>query len=450
MGPVVLANSLYKSPGNYFNAKLLILNESYINGDPVDSKLNKSQLYLTDIAGSYQSNQWAVFSDFQAGHYTEFNNSYLAVRELNMRFLGVENLSLILGRKYENWSSISKKWGLSLWEPDFALDPLRTVHQGLTGFFFVYQKDSSYLSVFASSVFVPNLGPQVMPNKDGRIEVKSRWAERPDSHFPFNGKSTQIFYSLDLPEIAKIVTQKSLALFGQVGNRDQGVWTSFAIARKPVNDLVLSYQGVLRLRDNGSFGDVKIAPVVIEHDIASMDIGYQWAKQSMILSHTSESPKNFKPQEGWNAQQFEAIRASAIQWNWDIYEYFNQTLKIGLGRFFLNGGEIAEIDAYGNPSHAMDGTRVRFKDAWSFDLQSPLYGNPHWFLSGEIHFIRDLAQAGSLLNSEISLRAGSQMSVKLGADIIGVRDNSENNKNKGFLNINRANDRVYAGVTYVF
>lgn len=443
-------NTVSSPVDDFVSGKVFVISDSYLTAEP-NSLLNQSQLVSVDFNGAFDFKSWSFVTDFQAGHYTDVNNSYLAVREMNFKYAVYENsVSLQFGRKYENWSSASKAWGLSLWEPDFAVDPLRAVHQGLTGLFLNYSSENFYLTGFASSIYVPNLGPEAKPNNEGRIEIQNRWAKKPDSHFPFNGKSTQIFYSLDLPSINKIISQKSLAVHTRFGNPKAGAWTSFSWGQKPVNDLVFSYQGILRLRDDGSYGDVKIVPVVIEHEITSFDLGYQWLSHSLIFSHLAEKPKNLRPQAGWNMQQFQPIKVNALHWNWSLFHYLNEEIKISIGRMFLTGGETTDIDVGGEESHAMDGSRVRFKNAWSLDLQSPLYGKTRTLISGTLRFVRDMIQSGSLLNAEILFKPTVNLNFQIGTDIIGVQDNTENNRSKEFLNVNRANDRIYGGVTYVF
>jgi hypothetical protein len=453
--------------------KIYFLSDSYTT--PIDDipDLNTSKLFSLDLNLTGTGDSWLALSDFQGGHYSEVNNSYFAVREMYFEYQIQKNLVydenpqmdfhhkgvpghpdmnsyLGLGRKFEKWSVLEQTWSLSLWEPHFTLDALRPIPQGLSGLFFGVQGTYFRIMAFASTLYVPNMGPEVKPDRDGIIEVNSRWAKRPNREFPFNGKSTQILYSLDLPSVGKIVNQKSVAVLSSVGNLQSGFWGSVSLARKPVNDLVLSYQGFLRLRDDGSYGDVKIAPHVINHEIANLDMGYTGENQGVVLSHLSERPNNLTPEPGWSYQQFEAIEASSVRWEWTPYHYLNNPAKVSVSRLYLQGGRIREFDSDMKETHVLDGMRVKFTNAWAFDFQTPLWGNSKPLLAGKLHFVRDIIEQGSLMNTEIYIRTTPELSLILGIDIIGVRDNSESNNSKGFLNQHRANDRFYGGVAYVF
>lgn len=454
--------------------KIGFLSDAYTTPISETPNLNSSKLFSTDFKLVDSNESWSVLGDFQAGHYSEVHNSYFAVREMFFeykfknifstkdqqldfhnnevlnRYTNNSTSSFLVGRKFEDWSLLEQTWSLSLWEPQFTLDALRPIDQGLTGMWFQVQQNNFHFSVFASALYVPNLGPEIKPNDQGQIEVNNRWVKQPNKEFPFNGKSTQILYSLDLPSVSKIINQKSLALATRIGDLHEGPWASVAVAQKPVNDLILSYQGILRLRDDGSFGDVKIVPHVIHHEIGSFDMGYKWQDQNLELSHISERPINLIPESGWNYQQFEAIEVNSIQWSWNVYNYLGERAKIGISRMHLDGGRIHDVDSEMRESHVLDGMRVKFTDAWSVDFQTPILGGLRPLLSSKIHFVRDMVEQGSYANAEFYLKPTANFNFILGADVIGVRDDSDSNKSKGFLNQNRANDRLYSGISYVF
>jgi hypothetical protein len=67
-----------------------------------------------------------------------------------------------------------------------------------------------------------------------------------------------------------------------------------------------------------------------------------------------------------------------------------------------------------------------------------------------IKYLREFDQKGTLINSEFTYYPQTSIALILGADIIGVDDSSETNKDGRFLNQFRANDRFYGGMSYVF
>lgn len=419
---------------------------------PIESQpeLNNTYNSSLNLKGGWRGRFGEAKAETLLGHYSEINNSYIVLPEF---FVATEFLDphskITLGREFQNWSLLDQQWKFAQWEPRFNIDALQPIRQGLTGLRWNFTTDQFNFGVFYSSFFMPNMGAQVIAS-NGNLDARNRWIANPKSNFPLQGKSTQILYSLDTPSIAKIINQQSYLLYSKFGSDNLGPWVSMSWGKKPVNELVLGYKGLLRIVDDGTFGDVTILPKVATHEITSLDAGYRWNQSSFLISNLKDLPQNLLVPQGWNMQQLEKMDAWSARWDLKLLDIAHVDGEIGLSRLIVNGGHIYELDSENNYGATIDGMRVPFTNAWAIDFKGALIGFKKSLVSSELRFVHDIIQEGEMMNAEVQLHPNSVLNLLVGADVIGVSNSSANNTAKTFLNQYRANDRVYAGAAYVF
>ncbi len=433
------------------NGELNLKSTSYTTQITDEAKLNRSYHYSLNLSHNWSGDIFNGGGKLVGGHFSELNQSYLVVPELfGSTIFITRNTKITLGRKLNSWSQIDNYWQTSFWQPQFNTDPLIPIQQGLTGINFEWSEKNRFKGgLFYSSFFMPNMGSKIN-SKNGRLEVFNRWILSPSREFPLQGKSTQIMYTLDQPSVLKIINQKTIALYSQFGDEELGPHISLSWAHKPINELVLSFNGRLLLDEADTFGDVVILPHVVSHEISSADLSYSWEHSKFIFSFLKDNPENLIVPYSWNMQNLEKINALSARYDLFLSKISKWRGEVGISRLIINGGRIFEFESDGSRGNTLSGFRVPFTDAWSLDYKGPFLGFSRNFMTTEFRFLRDFSQKGSMLNAEVQIKPVKDWNFSLGADVIGVQDNSEKNSSKAFLNQYRANDRIYAGAGYVF
>ncbi len=104
----------------------------------------------------------------------ETENHFVSPQAFSTVKLQSSEWELSVGRKLHMWSLLDEQWSLSLWQPHFRWDSVNPDPQGLTGFFAHYSQPNWKLILFASPIFIPDQGPQVVV-KDGELLSSNRW-----------------------------------------------------------------------------------------------------------------------------------------------------------------------------------------------------------------------------------------------------------------------------------
>jgi hypothetical protein len=71
-------------------------------------------------------------------------------------------------------------------------------------------------------------------------------------------------------------------------------------------------------------------------------------------------------------------------------------------------------------------------------------------LISRFKYLREFDQRGMIGSGDVTFFPVQALGLTVGADVLGVDDTSADNTDGRFLNEFRANDRVYAGLNYVF
>lgn len=395
-------------------------------------------------AASYKrdpfSLNWAA--DLSAGTFFSLKQSYYSVQELYVSTPLDERASVSVGRKKYDWTEIDRIWSLGLWQPRYAIDALRPEDQGLAGLFFDYKSDKVQVIAFGSSLFIPTTGPDVR-EEDGTIKADNRWY-RPPSRQSGN---IEISYQLDTGDIRKLVSQESYGVKIRIGEEESGPWVGLAGGRKPVNDLLLKRN--IRGVQVNSKADFEVSPEVAHHQVFSADVGYKFDHLKASLSYFEDAPEVVLPLPDYAIQKFNPIKVYSGQIDWNVKEFLSRPLQVQLAYMKSFGDKIQDIESNGQDNDITLFTyRYRFSNAAMVRVLGPLatfYARP---LVTKFSYTYDFDQKASILGTELQYQWDRTWSYLLGIDILGSDDS--NSTSDGFINTYRANDRAYAGVSYVF
>lgn len=383
---------------------------------------------------------WAL--DLSAGTFFSLKQSYYSLQEIYASTLLDEKAQVSLGRKKFNWSEIDRIWAFGLWQPRYNIDALRPEDNGLTGLFFDYKTDHFQFLAFGSSLFIPTVGPEIR-EEDGQLKADNRWYRPPSSQ---SGKIS-LSYKLEYGDILDLVRQESYGLQVRLGKAEEGLWMAVSGGRKPVNDI--AFQRCLRCVSADSEAEFIVGPRVTHHRVFSADLGYNLESFKTSVSYFEDQPETILPPADYAVQKFEPVKIYSLQAELSTKNFLNRTLLFQTAYLKTVGGQIQDIESQGQESEiTLFTSRYRFSNAVNFSMLGDLtsiYSRP---LMTKLEFIRDFDQKGSILGLELQYQWNRTWSYLFGFDSLSVDDNESTSDE--FINVYRANDRIYAGASYVF
>jgi hypothetical protein len=327
-----------------------------------------------------------------------------------------------------------------------TIDALRPEEEGLTGFFFDYNKKDWEVMLMVTPMFIPSMGPDVR-EEGGGLVADSRWYRAPSRDYDFNSRINTISYKLDIPEQAKLVNNGGASLMTRLGDKSKGTWMVVSAGYLPVNDLILKRQAFKQTSEDKV--DVTVQPAVTYHQIQSVDVGYTFKAVKTTISYLQDTPEKGLPEEEWVIQNLQPLQAYSAALDFALQDILTKTIAVQIAYLKVVGGGIQDVTSTGAPDDfTLYDSRLKFTNSLMLRLEGQLatiYKRP--FVT-RIKYLYDYDQRGSLLNTEFQYFPNQKWAVVMGGDVLGVQD--ENYKPSSFLNQFRANDRFYGGMTYVF
>lgn len=417
----------------------------YLTPISEEPSLTYSQFLSARLSLLKETNWFDSALDVSGGTFFSRGQSHYIVHEAYLATRG-EPWRLYVGRKKKDWSEMDRRWQLGLFQPKFAIDTLRPEEQGLVGAFVDYEKEKLEFVLFASPLYIPSMGPDIREEGGGLVS-DSRWYRAPSRAFDFNSRINTIQYGLTIPDTMKLASNGGVAVMSRVGSKEQGPWASASAGYMPVNELTLKRQAFKSVSQDQF--DVTVSPAVTYHHIRSLDLGYAFKAIQTSISYVEDQPEVNMPETDWAIQKLEPIRAVSVAADFTLERFWGRTLACQLGYLKVDGGSIVDIRDDGNPDKVtLFDQRLKFTNAVSMRVEGQL--GTFWrrpFVT-RFKYLYDYDQRGSLVNTEFLYYPNQKWAVVMGADILGVED--ESYKTSSFLNEYRANDRFYGGMTYVF
>lgn len=440
-------DSVSKAPAsNDFFGVVRFENMDYLTMLPDSEKFNRQQ-YLSarlGLTGLSYDTYWGYGADVQAGKYN-FGASNYAVQEVFLFYRLESFFKISVGRKKVDWSVLDNYWKTSVWQPKYAIDYLRPEEQGLTGAFFEYKRSDFQFVALTTPVFIPNMGIDIR-EENGELRSDSRWFRQPSNKYDFNGRIKTITYDLSVPETRNLVSRPGVGYNVALGDRSRGFWANQSAGYKPVNDLILKREGYAQAAEKSV--KVVVSPDVTYHSVLSLDVGYSFQNFKVISSYIEDNPKIKLPADEWVIQALEPMKGYSLMVENNIDYSLIRDLKIQLGYLRIDGGAISDINnREEKDTFTLFDERFFFYNSVLFKTEGKLFKLFNRDFTTKFSYLRDFNQNGSFVNTEFQFYPVKRWAVLVGGDFISV---DEENNSSGFLNQNRANDRVYAGVTYVF
>jgi hypothetical protein len=422
---------------------------------PIEDQPRLSQSLMTVLNFSFQNKTQSGFRnkiDTTVGKYLDWGGSFFGIQEAYSNYtMAGGDAQISVGRKIEFWSQVDSDWQLGLWEPKFNLDSLRPVNQGLTGIFYKQRIGDSELLLFGTPLFIPTMGPEIR-EQDGALVADSRWYQMPSRSSLIMNHDTDLVYSLNIPDLARLVSKPGAGFRFRYGGNSEGLWASVNFAHKPINNLLLKYDA--KLVAATSSAEIAISPDVGYHNLWGWDIGYYLENGMISMSYLQDDPETVRvTNEGntdWVLQQPGQLKMYAIHLDTTLPIFWRKE-DIIVSIDYLRVSEILtyDVDSLGGDRGSLFPYRTLFSNAVSVKGTVPGHLFSYNLLTS-LKYLRDLDQRGSLMGFEFQVKPSTRWLAYGGIDILSVDDSSEENLDARFLNQFRANDRFYGGFSYVF
>ncbi len=430
--------------GQTLSSELKFQSESFISPYYESSSSNNFQFLRLNIRNAEPEKE--AFQMDVKGLFS-FNSSLL--NSLNVGQLYYQNVStdqrtsLLIGRKMWNWSDLDRRWDLGIWEPVFKWNPLSPENQGLTGLFWVVENQSLRLMLFASPIFLPTQGPQFEMNEQGQFTEANPWYRTPPKSVKLfsSNDSADIEYRIQKPTESQVVIHSTYAGQVQFG-AEEGVKASLAYAYKPMNQLLLAYDGIFNVAKNKA--EVDVLPFVQYHSLTSADLSYQVGRLRTGVSGLKDSPQNNSNLEShWTKPVLSTATSVSPYIDIDGGMFGGSIAYIQ-----VQGGDIAEVGSLANPDRMTLNSTYRFKEATDLGLRMRYRMAKNKYLVSQIHWTQSAKNQFELIKWSNMMKFARSWNVFGEVQLVKAEEQSLLNRNEVAEYAN--NDRIMIGAGYVF
>lgn len=400
--------------------------------------------------------------------YLELPQGYLSlILGSNNSKSGPDTIQIAFGRKLEEWNHLDEEWLLGIWQPRYRWDYLRPDTVALTGLTVEVERPLFKGVVLLSPVFIPERGVNIS-NDNGQLISDSPWFISPPNNIQVMTRDTPLKYDLQIPSMKKILLHPSASAMIRIGDK-MGPWLLGGYAYKPMNQLLLSYDGKLIINDNRSAVDVASVPVVPHvgyHHLISAEAGFNHEVVTGWLSALVDRPGHDFGQGisgTWTEQTVTKSWALSPTVQFHIQDEKENRMKAEFSYLYQEGGNGPDLTADGKPilvGQSVFESRYPFQSALKVggDIEMPgilaIVGlHNAGIVDVASSLLYDTKNRGSVFTFDLRYLPTIRWEVDLGADILGSDETSANPGDSGpsdFIGRYQANDRIRAGVKYVF
>lgn len=387
--------------------------------------------------------QYGLDAGAQLGSHNSYH--YYTVNEL---YGGVESVhsksrwNAYAGVKKLEWNALDSYWTLGLFQRRFRWDYLREQEGGLLGAFVGYQTELFQAEAYASPFFIPEQGAP-FDISGGKCRSSSPWFSCPAAEILVFNQPAVVRYSLKTPPLSELVSHAGAGGTVRIGG-EQGLFTRLSYAHKPLNQIILAFEGSLDLSAN----DVPaiIRPRILYHNLYGADLGWRQKTFSFVASGMSEIPVRDGTPPGWNTQELSnaTILGATMVVQPDAGHFHHSRFEISY--INRNGGDAPDLGPFSNPYSSYFEPRHALQNAYSIALVSPLFDGLADSFLFSTKFVVDTLHEGNILITDAYIRPSRQWLLNLGLDMLGSKSSAP----VDFISRYQRNDRVRFGAVYAF
>ncbi|MCM0606069.1 MAG: hypothetical protein KA715_08265 [Xanthomonadaceae bacterium] len=355
-------------------------------------------------------------------------------------------VSVMFGRHKVTWSELDQEWATGIWAPRNRWDYLRPIEVGLIGGFVQVKTPLVTTEIFASPIFLPEAGaPSTLSN--GAFTSNNPWFVPPTPFLSFNQQLVPVKYSMDSFNIGELISKFGVSGRMRVGRADTGPYLQLAGGYKPMNQIMLGYDGLLNLASQEA--NIKLKPTVGYQRLVGVDGGLlNWngiSQRFSILSETAIIPPN---SDGYTYSQAQNAMSYSTHTRFSLSDRNSAFMSVGyLRRVGGNSGDKGK-DAI--PGESIFEDRYTYSSAFKLAVASNLEFMNLAAIYAESDLTYDLVEQQEVFRVKLTYnKPQSNVSLLIGMDLLGSQLPSSV-YNQSWIRSFNYNDRVYGGVSYVF
>ena len=385
------------------------------------------------------------------------NEFYFGVPEAFVHPKGLaDDFDITVGRQKRHWSHLDEEFNLGVWQPQLRWDYLRPEQEGLLGVFIDVQLTSRLkLTLLSSPVFLPDQGPNYQL-KQGTFSSANRWFVPPQSRLSlFQGtpyaKDAPLSFELDRPTDEKFIMHSTIG--GALSLAGEGPWwANLAYAFKPRNQIHLGIECTNCFNISGPTpGEITavVHPVTVMHNVATFETGYKSHDDDAWISLTYDKPSASDLPANYEESPLDTmvIYGGGYQHFLDFSQLPRSWVKLS----YMQVVTVEKTDRQGlvdsdQVQSSLD--RYPYEKLAAFEWRVLLHNQPKSRVEFDARYSYSFPEQGGWLEAGL-VYAQNSFTYSLGLDILGSSVDPTS-ADAGLFTRYRTNDRVYAGVGYVF
>lgn len=347
-----------------------------------------------------------------------------------------------LGRKLETWNRFEDFWALGLFQPRYRWDYLDVRTNGLTGLFLHYDTKLVQAMGFWTPLWIPERGAP-FDMSGGKCSTGTPWFACPGSTVNLFNQPTDIYYKLDIPNIAKFINRPGFGGSLRVGEK-QGPWIQASGAHKAMNQYMLAYEGYLSLSTETLPATIHVR--ANDHEIYSLESGYTTEAWSLMMSGIKERPIRDITPANWTTEEESNSTYFGPTLYTRLFGKDEGATNLDVGYLKRSGGNPSETGPFANPDAPVFEPRHSYAEAFSLNIRTPFkesWGKYFWCSS---RFVLDTPNRGNILITDVNFKPTHALLLNFGIDLLG----SDSAKVVDFISRYQRNDRIRGGLKYVF
>lgn len=450
----------YKKNDSNNKLKLKLGTANYLSADKIffSSRNASSTISQVELNFTRQPQTMSgAFFDISALYSVEEKIPYLNFSEGYYKKQW-EHSELIVGRKRNSWFQQEDLWFQGLWHPRFAWDGLEKENQGLLATFYKHKYQAWSFTGFVMPFFIPGIGPSFRED-NGALKSSNPWFRQPLSTIDIEETSgeTKINYSLaDIDIWSDILNHQGFGVVAEF--KKEAARASLGYAYKPMNQLFLGFPFEMQIGGEEDQVAVEVYPRVLNHHIVSLEAELNSTQsfwQSWVNT-TIEVPEFDNASESWVKQETTRAIVFSTFLGYSLRPFNNLQEKHDSAQVYASvlkviGGDSQDV----GPTIVLKKQsyferRFEFTEALMLGIKNlnyPLLGRA---INSQFEVLYDNAQNGVILSAKIKMEIKRHFHTFLNLDLLGLINEGSAEIEDGFIRNFRANDRIMAGVSYVF
>lgn len=334
---------------------------------------------------------------------------------------------IAVGRKIVEWNLHERFWGMAVLNANRGFSYMDYEREGLAGLHFRRKVGGFNFHLFGSVVHIPQINP-TFKIRDKRVESINEWSALPFKDVSYNGNKIPINYTLDEPDIAKIVFNHSVgAQFGY--NWKTGGVNAYG-TYKPENLIRINATGYYD--PDTEAAEVQARPFANHHLVWGGHVNQELQGFQSAVGLEVDHPRAGAD----DSFEFEALKIVPV-YTKRTYAYGQvekefKYAKIGVHFVELIEGKNTDANAFSS--------KAMWTRAGGLSVDWNVTAKFNYNFMGKY----DFALGDSLVRNQVAYQFGKHLNAKAGFEMVRSEDP------KSFWLPFKTNDSVYTGLGYRF